>query len=354
MFATATSVVLAVGLPTRVRADDAATVQDLIEAGHRSSDAGRFCEAFSLYHRAADTAPAPSPGVLFVLGRAAFKAGIWDQAIVALTAFLGSATDDRAAKDLAGAWLKEARLHVVECAIVGDDAMTPAAAVLQARASAPQTSDAEVCSYDARSVLIEGSAAVFNAGWTYEVAGQCSGIRLRTQTMRVPVGAGAADANDQTRSCQLQLQREPSEPSVQQPKAAEHPNLTVQTQQAPPQPTPRAAFSAPPTFSYVAWGVAVAALAGMTVALVERESQVKQWNSSACLSGGKTRQENCAAIYDDYKSSEAWALGAGIGALAFGALGGALWLFDKSPERPATAWSCQLSVSAAARCTMRF
>lgn len=67
---------------------------------------------------------------------------------------------------------------------------------------------------------------------------------------------------------------------------------------------PRSGGSPLTTLGIVGLGVGGAAVVGGTVALVLREGHASDWNSDACLQGGRTRSENCQADLDAGETAE--------------------------------------------------
>lgn len=338
--------------------DSAERAQKLIAYGHEQSDAGNFCEAWRLYHEAAGLRRTPDPELLFAIGRAAHKAGMFAQAIAALELYVRVGADE-GAKEIAERWLREAESRVVRCQIAFERSGAPKLEI-QGRAKS-LTKASAACSFDSELTRDEtGAIALLNPGWRYQLSGTAQGKALKLLLVRTPpVNSALASTSDPSSGLWTDLTRDgcvlgfsfeqaqsqqlssPSNEGIErlasQPRTLREP-LSVKPTDGP---TPGAFSSSKrpsdgtrsvPTLSYVAWGSAIVALGGMTAGLVWRQSKIANWNSHDCLRDGKSRLENCAGFQQSYRRAQTWAIVGGASAAAFATAGALLWLLHNPKE----------------------
>jgi hypothetical protein len=356
-------------------ADDAAQPssvtheQQLLAEGHRLSDAGKFCEAWQLYDEVVRARDTPSAAALFATGRAARKAELWDQAIAALQRFLDAASDEGARK-LAQKWLTEAQAGVARCRIELDPS-APIDLALEAEAIPPPGGGSS-CHHNRLVRVDRGQTALLNLGWRYELRGRADGEPLRPLAVRAVPGipsvatelAGIrSDAVELARdACVLSFARQPPAPAALQqtngasddPPPASSPDAVVPH-------SPRAASddrnrvqATIPTLSYIVWGGAAVAAAGMTVALIERKVEIDRWNSEQCVREGMTRAQSCSEHRDNYQAASRLALGTGIAAAVLAATGIVIWWLEPGRDGQAAALVCAPGLGPSAACTTRF
>ncbi len=124
----------------------------------------------------------------------------------------------------------------------------------------------------------------------------------------------------------LQQERDPNATSHGSDRAAE--TTVPETGKAP----SRSAVAPNKTSAWLALGGSATFLTGGAVASAVRESNVATWNSTACLHGSLTREDNCSHYQSAANTAEAFAV---VGYAAGGALAlSSFILFLRSPREP--------------------